>query len=188
MATADLGKVIRGMTGYLCSGPTDLTLPFPHGGTALGEVRDMEFRWGIRTRFVTAEEYGGQIVAGIPYVGQSDVLACVLRTWDDDALAAVFPYTAVGVTGHRAIKVDVKTDVVRAGGLDTARVAKICFSPSSPDQHRFIVLHRAMPLVDESARLQLRLDEEIGIAVVFRGLPDANGLVSSVALRKDVTL
>lgn len=187
MATADLGKVIRGMTGRLCSGPTNLTLDFPHGGTALGEVRDMEFRWGIRTRLVTAEEYGGQVVEGI-YAGETDVLACVLRTWDDDALAAVFPYSAAGNTGHRAIKADVKTDVVRAGSLATARAAKICFSPDSPDQHRFIVLHRAMPLVDESARLQLRLDEEIGIAVVFRGLPDASGLVSTVALRKDVTL
>jgi hypothetical protein len=175
------------MTGFLCIAPTDLTAAFPHGGTALGEVMDAEFRWGFRTSDITAEEYGGQVV-GKTYSGESAVFACLLRGFDDDALSTIFPYTAVGTVGHRVVKQDVVTNVTRPGAMLATRAVKLCFSPRAVDQHRFIVLHRAIPLPDASARLSMRLDDEIGIGVVFQALPGSDGRVYEIGLRKDVTL
>ena len=187
MATADPRKVIRGLTGWLCHTPTNLLADFPHGGTAIGEVRDAELRWGIRTRLITAEEYGGQVVESI-YTGESAVLACVLRGFDDDALSAIWPTSAAGSTGHRLLKQDVVTNEKRPGSFMSSRAVKLCFSPRAVDQHRFVVLFRAIPMVEETARLQLRLDEEVGLAVMFRGLPASDGRVYECGLRKDVTL
>ena len=58
MATAATRNILR-IPGRLCVGPTDLTTAFPHGGTALGVTRALEFRFGYRTYNATAEEFGG---------------------------------------------------------------------------------------------------------------------------------
>ena len=51
-------------------------------------MKDVVFKPGIRTKLVTAEEFGGAVVEGI-YCGESCVLACFLRGFDDDALDAI---------------------------------------------------------------------------------------------------
>ena len=42
--------------------------------------------------------------------------------------------------------------------------------------------------MEETATLQLSLAQEIGMPVVFQGIPDANGKVYEIGKRGDLTL
>lgn len=185
MGSPDIRNIMH-LDGYLCLNPTDVSTDFPHGGTAIGEMRDGEFRYGERERLIIAEEFGRVAVDGFR-VMESPVLTAVLREWDDDALAAVFPDTTTGASGRVVIRGDVGTNGRRAGGLLSDLAVTLCFSPRSLDQHSFIILYSAIPVLRRTVH-ELRTDREIGTLVAFYGLPDASQRLYRVAHRSDVIL
>lgn len=181
MANPDVVN-IRTLRGWLCKNPTNLSIPFPHGGTPIGLVRDGAFRPGIRTRIITAEEFGGTAVEGI-YAGESCVLTCLLREFDEDAMVSVFPnYTTV----VRYAPGDDRD--VRPGNLSTDRKIALLFSPRDLDDNPFIILYVAMPLVQEAMELQLMLSTEATMAVMFQGIPDGAGRCYEMGDRTEITL
>jgi len=205
MSASDVRKILR-IAGKLCINPTDIsdTAQFPYGGTALGVTRAAEFRFGIKTALVTAEEWGQAPVESV-YTGEVAVFAFVLREFDNDAIATLFPNTAVGATsGDRVIEGRVDgVGVNRAGYLLSDKAVSLLFAPqvdkttTTPGSTTFIpydlqpmiYVRKAIPMVEEASMLQLSLAEEVGIGVVFQGIPDGGtGKVYEVGKRGDLTL
>ena len=61
--------------------------------------------------------------------------------------------------------------MVRAGAWGSDREFKLLFAPDDLSRGQFIVIYKAVPLLDAAAKLALRLDQELGIAFVFAGRP-----------------
>jgi len=174
MATPNVQNIIR-IPGRLCYNPTDLTLDYPHGGVALGVVRDMVFHFGAKTTLTTGEEWGG-VVTRAWYSGEAPFLACVLREFDKDALTKIFPNTQIG-----SVTDDVIINYLPAGsgnrpGYDLANLEiKLLFSPFSTEHDPFIIVYAAVPTIDADAALMLSYDEEIGIPITFWAAVDSSG-------------
>lgn len=187
MSTANSRNIIR-VPGRLYADPTDLSIAAPYGGTALGIVRDSEFRFGIKTKLVTAEEWGGQTVEGI-YGGETAIFVAVIRGYDDDMIRTVFMSTGLGESGNRRIRYEPGNtgNVNRPGTKLSDKAFKLLFAPKNP-LHPAIILYRALPAVDEAASLQLSLSEEFGIAVAFYAIPDDSKRVYNIGLIGDLVL
>jgi hypothetical protein len=175
MAAADLNQCLA-VPGQLCINPTDLSIAFPHGGTALGEVYMARAAYTSGYFDVTAEEYGNRVVESV-WSGENVAFGCVLRQFDEAAVAAAFPNTA---TGTKSQRVSVKgwedaASPVRPGHLASTRSAKLLFSPLDSDRCRALILYRALPRVAEAWDLRFAFDARQEIPVLFLAIPDSNG-------------
>ncbi len=178
---------IRRIPGRLVKNPTDLAAAFPHGGTPLGVTRDMEFRMGIQTTAITAEEFGAQQIEYV-YAGELAIFAAVLREYDVDAVQQIFPDAVAGTCGQLPnINYNV-TGSKRSGLLLSSKSFKLVFSPDALDRDPFVVLYKAIPLVEETSLMALSLSEELGVGVVFAGIPDGTDRVYTVGNREDIIL
>lgn len=186
MATAAPRTVVRAF-GRLCKAPTTdpPTDAFPHGGTALGMSAEVIFRPQKAYAEVEAEEYGSEPVEVIEG-RESAILGAILRGYDDDAISTIFPNTAVGALSGR--RVATYPGTVRSGALGSDRAVAILFSPADVEGTPAIYLPRAVPLVDESARLTYALKREHVVAVLFRAMRDTNGIVYRYGLLEDIAL
>ncbi len=186
MASPDPRKVIRGLTGSLCTDPTDLDAAFPHGGTAIGLTRDMVFTPGERAVLIHAEEFGNVVREGFR-VQDSPVFTAVLRQWDDDGVAAIYPDTATGDSGRTLIRSRANTNANRSGTKLSASAVKLLFSPDSPDQHPFIIIYKAIPVLTDSM-IEPDMRKELGFSVGFYGIPDASYRLAYAGFRADISL
>lgn len=168
--------------------PTSLLTAYPHGGSALGLMRDIDIRLGVQKSDVTAEEWGGVVVDSV-YLGESIVLAAVLRSFDPDALNIIHPNTSLGaVTKARKVKGHVAgSGINRAGLLLSTRAGKLVVSPRDPDDSPMLVLYNAIPVIDADALLSYCFSKELGVLVAFIGTPDSAGKVYEWGQRKDLT-
>ena len=204
MSAPDVRKIIR-IAGRLCINPTDISDSevFPFSGTALGITRDAELRFNVQTRLVKAEEFGSQVVEAVT-AGESALFAFVLREFDNDALATVFPNTATGTTtGNVTIEGRVSgVGVNRSGYLLSNKAVKLLFAPRVEntvptagsttnlplDEQPMVLIRKAIPMIEETAMLQLSLKQELGIGVLFQAIPDSSGRLYDVGRRGDLTL
>lgn len=179
MAALNPLRIVR-QSGALYAGPTSLSSASGYG-TCLGYVKDLVFRFAKRNQAITAEEWGGKTVDVID-LGTEAIIAGILRGTDPDALGKVFPNTATGATSAgRVVKLSA-AGADRAGASLYGSAFKLLFVPDDTDRGEFIVVYKAIPLVDEAAAMNLRLDEELGIAVAFWGVPDTDtGSTKAVA-------
>lgn len=188
MATTNARQVIKGLHGRLVKDPTDVSLPFPHGGTEFGLVRNGVFRFGKVYHEVPAEEDAG-VITEVLSGADGGVFAAVLRSYDVDALGVVFPDTIVGATtGDRVIKGRVGAGSVFSGLALSANAIVLGFSPDAVDSHPHIVLYNAIPMLEEAAEILLGPDDEFGIAVMFRAAPDSSRRLYDVGRRADFTI
>lgn len=185
MGTPDVARILAGVPGRLCVGPMNLATAFPHGGTALGLVRELAVRVLTARAEVVAEEFGAEAVEQV-YLGQRWALVGTMRSLDDDMVQRLFPATATGTTTqHRVISYP---GTARAGDLRSASSVVLCFSPDDLDRHPMVLFHRALPLVEEQAELQARLDQEAGFAFAFLAIRATDGRAVSLGQREDLTL
>jgi hypothetical protein len=168
--------------------PTDLMTAYPHGGSALGLIRDIDIRLGLQKSDVVAEEWGG-IVVDSAYLGESVVLTAVLREQDNDAVNTLFLNTSLGaLTKARKVKGHASGGGInRAGLLLSTRAGKLVVSPRDVDDSPMFVLYNALPVVDPDALLQYCWSKELGVLVAFIGTPDSSGKVYEWGPRKDLT-
>lgn len=187
MSVAVTRKVLR-IPGRLCADPSDLTAAFPHGGTALGITRDAEFRFGASKHVITAEEWGNipcEVIVG----GETAVMGCVLREFDNDMVKKVFLNPATGSSsGDQVINSKAPAATLKPGYRLSLKGFKLLFSPKSVDTHPHILMYNALPILDEAALVQASLAEELGIAVAFHAVPDSSGRVYAIGKREDLTL
>lgn len=183
MANADPRDVLK-VPGQLCINPTDLSVAFPHGGTALGLVARSRWVERITTRPIMAEEYGTAVV--VLKTVREPVFRCVLRGWDRDALEEVFLDTVQGgSTGQRVVRGRVKTDRFRAGAVLSSSV--MFFSPDN-SQHPGLLLFAAVAYPEDVAEINFSLASEVQIAAAWRATPNSLGRDFEVSPRGNLTL
>lgn len=188
MAAPDLTRVFR-VPGRLVSGPTAVTGSYPYGGTGLGLTGQARLRIETFARELTAMEFGAERVERTE-LGQRVGLACVLRDWDDDALAAVFGpvgATAAGTASARRV-ITYPGATFRAGQRSAANGIKLLWAPDDPGHHPAVLLYRAMPHPEATAELVLRLDAALEVGVVFSAVRDGTGRLYQLGPLEDMTL
>lgn len=192
---ADDPRAIRRIPGRLSFGCTDLTAAWPHGGTGLGSTEGCILQRIGGSYPVTAEAFGGEPVE---YIEEGAVwgMACRLRTFNDDAVNLLFRNTAAGTTTQRQVVTEPGT--ARAGNWMSGRGILLVFTPegathaksaTAPDVDApFVVFHRAIPLIQESAELNLEQDNVFGIPTLFAAIRDSSGNLLSMGPRVDLTI
>ena len=159
--------------GRLCTDPTDLSIAYPHGGTALGIIRSVAVEPGFHVYMIKAEEYASAVVEAV-LLGESYVLSLIIRGIDDPTVKAMYPNTRVGaVTGHRVIESpDPRSDTAfRAGRRLSDRAVTLFFSPDDQTEGRAVLMHKAMPMLEEAAELSLTTKDEYELAAVWHTIP-----------------
>lgn len=185
--SAPLAANVLYLPGKLVKDPTDLTAAYPHGGTELGMVRNLQWQPGIKYDKAIAEEWKTAVAAFVEE--EHAVIACVLRTWDDDVLRTVFPNTQIDSFGQVGIYSRVQGAGVNRAGFDLAsRGFKLFFSPKAVDNQRALLFYNAVPLIDESTQLQLSLGREAGFALMFEAFPDSQGRLLTFDFRENIAL
>lgn len=180
-------RSILKIPGKLVKNPTDLSAAYPHGGTELGVCRDVVMNFGVQVDFPIAEEFKAPAAAILQE--ERAFFACVLRSWDDDMLSTIWHNTQTSTYGETGVLAKVSGSGVKRAGTNLAtRGVKLFFSPHAVDQHRAVLLYNAVPIPAETAELQLSIGREMGLAIVFRALPDQLGRMYACDLRGNMTL
>lgn len=173
--------------GRLVAAPTNMDAEYPYGGTELGVCRDVAMNFGVSVDFPIAEEFKTPTAAILQE--ERSFFACVLRSWDNDMLTKVWhnistsTYGEVGINGRAS-----GSGIKRAGTNLASRAFKLLFAPHATAQHRFVLLYNVVPMPAESAEMQLSIGREMGLALMFRCLPDELGRMYSVDLKSNLTL
>lgn len=187
MGAANVREILL-VPGSLIAAPTDLTTAHPHGGTELGLVRNIVLEFGFKGVPIPAVEWG--TVSDVIYGGEDVLLSCVIRSFDDDMVTKIFPNTAEGSTSQHRLVTFFPGDnnKNRPGYLLSNKAFKLFFSPDSVDQHNGILLYNALPMLANTARMDLGRNREIGIDVVFQATPDGSGQSYAIGRRQDISL
>jgi hypothetical protein len=174
--------------GKLIQNPTSLVAASNYGGTVLGEIAYIEFRFNKRNYRKSAEENGGG-TWGVTDLGDSAVVGGVLRGFDPDAINVLFPNTVAGRSRGRGINGQTN-GTVRAGADASERSIKLLFAPDDTESGLHVVLYRAIPLIPAAAAVGFYLGRERGIPFVFEGtwIEDAKKSVYSMDLRENLVL
>lgn len=140
-------------------------------GTTLGSTADQIFEPNAKYYEVWDQTRGSWDESY--YLGEEPIFKAVLRYYDSDAIArmanpsgATFSFRPGGTTSNK-----------RAGTTFTAGELKVVPRASA---HPTLILYNAIPQLDAAARIQWSLSREHDIAIVFKGLPDANGKVYAI--------
>ncbi len=175
--------------GKLLADPTDLSIAFPHGATELGEVARIEFLKNQQSQVATGEEFGGSAIE-VAIVGQSPILVCILRGLNNEMVDKVFPETALGgSTSARGISYTTAGTGNKARGyFGSSRAFKLLFRPRDATRHPALILYRAVPMIEDTAVMSFGIDEDLGMPVVFRGLPDGTGRTYQIQKLADMDL
>lgn len=171
--------------GRLSMNPVSLASAYPHGGTALGIVKAITIRLEHPYSFVTAEEFGAERVESIAG-GTGVVLAAILHSYDNDMIGKVFANTATGAASGKLVTAEPGSN--RAGHLLSGRSAVVVFTPDDEDRHPMLIVRRALPGIEEAAAMNMRLDEEFGLGVVFYGIRDTSARLYNWGLKADLSL
>lgn len=186
MASPDLNEVLNA-PGRLVWNPTNLATAFPHGGSALGSTRQSLLqRTDVRSEI--RDEAFGQEVSEVVWCGENWVMATILRQYDADAVATVFPNTSTGTVAKRKIVSGSTTSTNRPGLLLSANAGKLLFSPLDPDRVPAVLFYKAIPLTDETLRINLALDKRLEYGAVFLAIRHSSLGLLQYAFLKDMTL
>jgi len=176
MGAEDIASIVRNAV-RACINPTDLSAPWPHGGTGLGALRGAYAAPGIQHVDVTAEEWGVEVVEAV-YVGESWTIGLLLRQYDDDVAATVFPNVEVGSdTGKKTIYQDADA-TYRAGSKASSKAVTLLLTARdvrSGTNSKAILFHRALPMIEASAQIRHSLTSEMTFPAVFRAIRATDG-------------
>lgn len=172
--------------GRLSHSPSSLGT-YPHGGTALG-LASVTFRPRESVFVQTAVEWGGIPVELIDQ-GPAWTLDAMMREWDADSLAALFPCYAAGRSGGPILKYTADSTVHRAGRKVGTTLGKVVvFTPDSPAEHPWLILRRAVPAIQETAEMAMRANTTVTLPVRWYATPDGNRDVFDWGQLRDLTL
>lgn len=175
MADHDLDDVLR-VGGRLCINPTDKTQDFPHGGTALGVISDVVWKPIFKTEASLAadDKFAGSAQEHY-FLGEDGILGVELRQWHNDVINTIFPNTTLGTSGLRIIgDADHSATPFRPGRRLSGRAVKLLFSPDDQDNHPAVLFPKAVPMLEETAELNLVVIDEYRLLVLFHALWDTS--------------
>jgi len=183
MATKNLQNIVR-WRARLVKDPSNLSNAFPHGGTELGIVRSVRFQPNMKMEHNLAVEFG-KVRTETFYTGEAPVIACVLREFDADALSTIWPNTA---NSGSTMQGRVSGAFNRSGYAMSNNKLTLLWSPYAVDDHKHILFHNAIPMVELANEIQASIGQEVGIAVAFSASPDSTGRTYDVGLRANLSL
>ena len=166
----------------------DFSTAYPHGGTALGLVRDVQVRRTEGRETIIAEEFGQEIVDEI-YMSEMWLMGFALRGLDEDALGVVFPNTTTGsVTKNKKIVYPGATIV--PGTLRASTALGVLFTSNDTTNHPCVYFPNAIPEATDTVTIDLARAAELIITCVFRALRASNtaGDLCQIARIEDLTL
>jgi hypothetical protein len=179
---------VRRVPGRLCFNTTDLSIAYPHGGTGLGVIKELKVKPSKSYYPIKAEELGNEIVDYIDG-GESWIIGCLLRSFDKDAILKLFPSAEIGSQTQEAlIKHPAVNTAIRAGNLASTRGIKLLFSPDDTIRQPFVIFYNAIPLVDETAEMNLEVEIDWTIGMIFSGIRDSAGKVMAMGFKGDFSL
>lgn len=186
MSAPQAHHILR-IPGRLVKNPTNMSSDYPYGGTELGVIRDIEWSPGIQAEKLHAEEFG--LAVGSIITRQEGVMAAVLRSWDNDFLSTVFPNTQADEFGEVGVLGRVSGSGVNRVGYDEFdKGFKLLFAPFAANQHRFLLLHNAVPMIEDTFRLRLTLADEFGLPVIFYAAADSQGRTFTWDVKENLVL
>lgn len=164
------------------SGPYEPSLA-PFGGVALGNTQGVYIA-NFGTGFtVWSEEYGEP--ADQLEVLRDAAMGCFLRSWDDDAISAVFPNTSEGVTTQHQI-LTLHGSREPGESIYDDRATTMIFLPHNPKDAPAVLAYAAVPLVDESSQLRFSYGDDLGIPALWRFFRDGTGKIAEVGRAWDL--
>lgn len=169
--------------GTLWKNPTDLDAGSSGYGTQLGVVRELFLEVDVPYAYILGEEYGGARVDAVRS-SEGCAIGGLLQSWDADLLADIFPNTAVGSPSGKRRVVGPGSSLV--GALLSSRSFPLLFVPDDVDRHPMFLMRNALPAVEETFRISMRLDEEFGIPVLFYGIRDASNRLFDWGMAHDL--
>lgn len=184
MAIARADNILR-IPGRLVADPTDLTIAFPFGGTALGMASDIIFRPNAQRAEIRAEEQGGAIVDHVKN-GESPQLGMFIRGFDPDMIPKVFEGSTVS-TKTKEAKIAYPADAA-PGTLASATGIKLLYAADNFEDHLSLLLYNAYALLEEVSEIRFSRKTEFGVPVLFHGIRDATNRVYQLRLMEDLVL
>lgn len=183
MSLRDVKSIVKNR-GRLCIDPSDLSVAFPHGGTALGTVKNIAVADGHEYFDIEAEEMGVRYVESVQ-LQHFYVLAGIARGFDDDMIDTIQPNSATGsVTGKKIIQ---GLGAKRAGALLSASSVVLFFSPDDP-RHRAAIFYKALPKIGAANELLLSVTDEADTTFAFLAIDDDSGKDVNIGRIEDLTL
>lgn len=147
--------------------PTDLSADFPYGGTAIGYVGGSTINLNKRYEPIETDEYGLRRVDMVE-MPSTATLGFILRQWDDDVYRQVFSTTSSASEDYRRIDGGAYLVPRLLAGDSISR--RILFVPDDMENPAFIA-YRAAPMLDQTANINLSLNTELNLAMIFMLLP-----------------
>lgn len=184
--TAPAARNIIRVPGEVWIGVTSLTIG-SLGGTRIGNARAHVWEPRARYQDVVAEEFGGARVRSI-YTGESPLFMTVLRGYDPDAVANLFPQSALvsGSSPSRPLTTATVSATGRGGTEPTATT--LLFLPRAYRHHPALLLYRAVPQRDRQQRMELGVNTDHEMPVVWAATPDDQGRHYQRGFIEDMTL
>ena len=179
--------LIQRVPSRLIWAPTSLGIAAPYGGTYLGTCRDLEFTPRPILREIWNETSG--TIKDVIYGGEKVLFKAVVRYPDADMISTATFKSVTGSSGiHWLFRPEGTTSNTRAGTSLGTRSGVLLVVSRAPLAHPSILIYNAVPAIDETARLQMSLGVEYGLACCFYGTPDSSGRVYDTGFLADLSL
>lgn len=169
----------------VCASPASLGSAFPHGGTDLGEALRIEFSPGQSRIPITKEEHGGEPLDWIVR-HENPLLLLLFRGAHNAMVSKIFAASSTG--GSTGTTRGSAPDSPGKGRLASARAFSLLVSPRDTTRFPGLILYAALPLWDETARMQWMVSQEIGVPAAFRAIRDGAGRLYQLARLGDMAL
>lgn len=183
MLATDLNALVR-VPSRIVLGPTDLTLPFPYGGTSLGLVRDIAVDLDQMQDELVEENVGPQPAQSLN-TGQAWGLSAIVRALEQGLTGTFFTTETGSSSGEPGIYYNPVADKL---GQAIATVA-VLLCPLDEVQHFFTYFPAAIAKPKVAQRIAQQIAAEAGLAVAFKATPRASdGLTVRCKKKEDLVL
>ena len=160
--------IVSKVRGWLVKSPANNNSPPTYGGTILGATRAHVFAPNQRTFEHRSPTYG--VTVDELDLGMSAVFTAILRGWDEDAIAAIFPiYATTG--GRNQVYFDTTHSTGAAGTWVSQYAFPLLFAPLNPTTHKAIYFYAALPRLRQTAEMAMQANAPMEIPVMFTAAP-----------------
>lgn len=161
MSARDPMRIFQ-LPGRWVESPTDLSAAYPYGGTELGYMGQAALIVNQTYEPVRCDEHGNE-VQGLVRQPSTGTLSVVLRQWDKDLYDRVFPASTVS-QDNDGLEFRVRGAYENAALLTTGN--DLLFAPDDPQSPAFLAYNPVI-CIDQTATLNMRLDAEVNLGLVF---------------------
>lgn len=184
MARPHPANILRA-PGSLIIDPVDPTLPYPYGGTLVGETRAV-----VLTQLGTGFRVQCEGLGEASDILEADgrwALSCFVRGWDDDAVQLLLPdgWAAGSSTQHAVFSYPA---MARPGSSALGRARQVLYAPQNIEDAPAVVLYAGVPDWTDNAALAWARTEELGLPLVFEAFRDSTGRMLQVGRLADLSL